>query len=183
MSSSKPRKIKTTISLPQVRIPSGSTGTRNPAGWSSQLRGIRGRGFPGAADLQEQEPAGDPPPEWRGTRPEWAVQWALTRIGLTDGLDFTFLARLPGVGSSYYSTVDFLIIDYNIGIEVQGKYWHYGQGSDKIMSDLFRISAFAGQGVKIIFIDEPDALADPIYFVKEALEGNDHSHVITGRAN
>jgi hypothetical protein len=180
MSSSQSTKTKTNITLPQVRIPSGS---RNPAGWSSTLRGIRGRGFPGAARLQQQEPAGDPPQDWPGTRPEWAVQWGLERNGLADGEDFTYQARLPGVGTSYYSTIDFLVPDFNIGIEVQGKFWHMGQGSDKILSDIFRVNAYAGQGIKIIFIDEPDALADPIYYVREALEGNDHSHVTTGKAN
>lgn len=180
MSSSRPSKIKTTISLPQQRVPAGS---RNPKGWGTISQGIRARGFPGAAAFRQQEPAGDPPPDWMGTRPEWAVQWGLERNGLVDGLDFTYLARLPGVGASYYSTVDFMVHDYNIGIEIQGKFWHYGQGSDKIMKDLFRINAFAGQGIKIIFIDEPDALSDPIYYVREALEGNDHSHVVTGRPN
>jgi hypothetical protein len=133
--------------------------------------------------MQRQEPAGDPPADWPGTRPEWAVQWGLTRNGLVDGLDYTYQARLPGVGSSYYSTVDFLIETYSIAIEVQGKYWHMGQGSDKIFNDMFRVSAYARQGIKVIFIDEPDALEDPAYFVKEALEGNDHSHVSTGKVN
>jgi phosphoketolase len=45
------------------------------------------------------------------------------------------------------------------------------------MTDMFRAAAFQGQGYTIIFIDEEDANQDPAYFVKEALEGNDHSHV------
>lgn len=178
---SQPIKTKYDIHLPQQRIPSGS---RNPRGWGALTQGSRARGLSGlAGTMQRQEPAGDPPEDWMGTRPEWAVQWGLMKAGLVDGLDFTFQARLPGVGASYYSTVDFLITDYNIAIEVQGKYWHYGQGSDKIMTDIFRVNAYAGQGIKVIFIDEPDALADPVYFVREALEGNDHSHVTTGKAN
>lgn len=179
MSSSQPSKLN--IKLPQQRIPSGS---RSPRGWGKITQGIRARGATQlAGSMQRQEPAGDPPDDWTGTRPEWAIQWGLMKNGLTDGLDFTYLARLPGVGSSYYSTVDFLVESYNIAIEVQGKYWHYGQGSDKIMKDLFRVAAYQGQGIKVIFIDEPDALSDPVYFVREALEGNDHSHVVTGRVN
>lgn len=175
------RSPKLNIKLPQQRIPSGS---RNPRGWGEITQGIRARGNPAlAGTMQRQEPAGDPPQDWPGTRPEWAVQWGLQQNGLVDGLDFTYLARLPGVGASYYSTVDFLIEDYNIAIEVQGKYWHYGQGSDKIMKDIFRVAAYAGQGIKVIFIDEPDALEDPVYFTREALEGYDHSHVSTGRPN
>ena len=174
---------KTSIKLPQVKMPRVARGSRNPPGWGSTEVSIRGRGFPGAAQFRPIEPAGDPPPEWTGTRPEWAIWWGLTKTGLQPGLDFTYLARLPGVGSGYYSTIDFLVPSYGIGIEVQGKYWHYGQGSDKIFKDMFRVNAFAGQGIKVIFIDEPDALTDPIYFVREALQGNDHSHVQTGRIN
>jgi hypothetical protein len=180
VSSSRPRKVRTDVTLPQVRVPSGS---RNPSGWGPLSQGTRTRGLPGANTLRIQEPAGEPPADWPGTRPEWAVQWGLQKNGLVDGLDFTYQARLPGVGSSYYSTIDFLVNDYFIGIEVQGKFWHYGQGSDKIMTDIFRVSAYAGQGIKVIFIDEPDALADPAFYVREALAGIDHSHVVTGRMN
>lgn len=178
-----PSKVKLDITLPQQRIPKSITGTKNPPGWGSINVSLRTAGFKGAGKLRREEPAGDPPPDWPGTRPEWAVQYGLIRNGLQDGLDFTYQARLPGVGAGYYSTVDFLIPDYTIGIEVQGKYWHYGQGSNKIYTDMFRVSAFAGQGIKIIFIDEPDALSDPVYYVKEALRGNDHSHITnTGKA-
>ncbi len=168
-----------TIKLPSVKIPRGATITRNPKGWGSLNIRVRAKGAASALKLKPQEPAGDPPDWWPGTRPEWAVQWGLEHNGMVDGLDFTYQARLPGVGAGYYSTVDFLINDFNIGIEVQGKYWHYGQGSQKIYTDLFRVSAFAGMGIQIIFIDEADALSDPRYYVAEALQGNDHSHVRT----
>lgn len=165
------------VTIPNVKIPRGVSISRNPPGWGSLGISIRGRGSAAALKIKAQEPAGDPPDWWPGTRPEWAVQWGLERNGLTDGLDFTYQARLPGVGQGYYSQVDFLIPDFNIGIEVQGKYWHYGQGSAKIFTDIFRVSAFAGMGIEIIFIDEYDALQDPRYYVAEALQGNDHSHV------
>lgn len=168
---------KQTVALPNVKIPRGASGTRNPPGWGSLNVRIRGQGFPGALNLKPIEPAGNPPNTWPGTRPEWAVQWGLEHSGLVDGRDFVYQARLPGVGAGYYSTVDFLIYTFGIGIEVQGKYWHYGQGSQKIFTDLFRVSAFASQGIQVIFIDEIDALTDPTYYVKEALLGNDHSHV------
>ena len=174
----KPGEIsKQTIKLPEVKMPRGASGTRNPPGWGSLNVRIKGTGFPGAAKMKAQEPAGDPPPTWAGTRPEWAVQYGLEHNGLVDGLDFVYQARLPGVGAGYYSTIDFLVPSFGIGIEVQGKYWHYGQGSTKIFTDIFRVSAFAGQGINVIFIDEQDALVDPQYYVKEALQGNDHSHV------
>jgi hypothetical protein len=127
--------------------------------------------------MKQPDPAGEPPKDWMGTKPEWSVFWGLQKNGLVEGIDFTYLARLPGVGAGYYSQVDFLMPYYFIGIEVQGKYWHYGQGTQKIMSDQMRVALFAGQGIEIIFIDEEDANSDPIYYVKEALRGIDHSHV------
>lgn len=127
--------------------------------------------------MKSQEPAGDPPEDWTGTRPEWAIWWALERLGYSAEDDFVYQAKLPGVGSSYYSTVDFLIHSVNIGIEVQGRYWHYGVGSDKEYHDTMRATLFAAQGITIIFIDEQDCLDDPMYYVQEALEGNDHSDI------
>lgn len=169
---------RTKIKIPNVKIPRIASGTRNPPGWGSlylQTTTAQGKGI--TEDWKPENPAGEKPDWWTGTQPEWSVFWGLQKNGLKEGLDFVVQARLPGVGSGYYSQVDFLIPDYFIGIEVQGKYWHYGQGSQKIMTDMFRAAAFQGQGYTIIFIDEEDANQDPAYFVKEALEGNDHSHV------
>lgn len=173
----------TRTKLPEVKLPRIPSGSRAPSGWGQVNIGTRTRGHPMAGGLKRPEPAGDPPDWWTGTRPEWAVYWGLQKNGLQDGLDFTYQARLPGVGAGYYSQVDFLVDTYSIGIEVQGKFWHYGQGQQKIATDLFREQLFAGQGIKIVFIDEQDALEDPTYFVREALEGEDHSHVKnTGKA-
>lgn len=166
---------KTKIKLPSVSLPKMSRGTRNPKGWAASEVNIRGRGWFGTSSMRKPEPAGDPPSEWTGTRPEWAIYWALSTIGLDPGSDFTYAARLPGVGTSYYSTVDFLLHDYDIGIEVQGSYWHMGQGSERIFHDELRAVLFASQGMKVVFIDEEDCLEDPIYYVKQAIEGTDHS--------
>lgn len=172
-----------TVRVPSVKMPRVKSGSRNPAGWGNLDIAIRGRGSPIAGKLTRPEPAGDPPEDWTGTRPEWAVYWGLRTNGLQEGDDFVYQARLPGVGAGYFSQVDFLIESYSIGIEVQGKFWHYGQGTQKILTDMFRENAFAGQGIKIVFIDESDALEDPRYYVGEALRGNDHSHVKnTGKA-
>lgn len=168
---------KTKVTLPSVKMPTVAKGTRNPKGWAATEVSIRGRGWFGAGALKRKEPAGNPPVEWTGTRPEWAIYWALGSIGLDPNSDFTYAARLPGVGTSYYSTVDFLMHDYDIGIEVQGSYWHMGQGSERIFHDELRAVLFASQGMKVIFIDEQDCLDDPIFFTKEALEGVDHSSV------
>lgn len=171
------RKTSTNIRIPNVKIPRILTGARNPPGWGATEVNLRARGAAGAASPRRQEPAGDPPAEWGGTRPEWAVYWALTKLGKQPGIDFTYRPKLStGWTNSGQSEVDFLT-DENIAIEIQGRFWHYGQGSRKVINDIMRVSSFALQGIKIIFIDEPDALSDPIHFTKEALQGNDLSHV------
>jgi hypothetical protein len=183
------RKTTTNIPLPNIRLPRRVSVPRNPPGWGTTNIDLRARGIPALrGEFNAQEPAGDPAPQWQatypnGTRPEWAVWWGLTKIGLDPNYDFEYQAKLSSTGAGYYSTIDFLVTSYYIGIDVQGKFWHYGQGSQKIFKDIFRVQAFASVGVKVIFIDEPDALRDPVYYVKEALAGVDHSHVTSGRKN
>lgn len=162
------------LNPPTLKLPSVP---KAPRGWSTLDITIRGRGQSGANRLALQEPAGDPPPSWTGTRPEWAVYWALNTLGFVEGQDFQYTANLSGVETSYYSTVDFYLPNLHIGIEVQGSFWHYGLGSDKVYSDVLRKSLFAEQGVDVVFVDEPMALADPVFYVREALQGNDHSEL------
>ena len=176
------------VKMPRVRVPNIPSGTRNPPGWGTSSISLKAAGLAGASSLRLSEPAGEPPLWWQlqhpsGTKPEWAVYWGLQKNGKLDGQDFIYQAHIPGTGNSRFINVDFLIPDNYIAIEVQGKFWHLGQGTRKIGSDVLRIESLAAQGVKVVFIDEPDALADPIYYVREALQGNDHSHVATGKKN
>lgn len=168
------------VKLPSVRLPKLTSVPRNPRGWNTSEIAIRSRGLTGANKLKRQEPAGDPPSNWTGTRPEWAIYWALTKKGLNDGVDFGFRSNLPGVEAGYYSQIDFYVYASAVGIEVQGTFWHMGVGTEKQYNDLLRKALFAQQGVNVIFIDEVDALSDPLFYVEEALEGNDHSEI--GRA-
>src|SRR5690606_5291091 len=111
-------------------------------------------GFPGAIDLSEREPAGDPPQWWPGTRPEWAVYWGLLQNGRDPQKgDFIYRAMMPSVGSSYYSTTDFLLNREKIAIEIQGEYWHYAQGPEKLYHDRQRMVLFESMGWTTIFID------------------------------
>jgi hypothetical protein len=153
---------------------------REPRGFGRSEASLIPRGMRGLEEFRVQEPAGEPPPWWLrrylgGTKPEWAVFWALVQLGYQPEVDFFVHAQLPGVGRSFYSQVDFLLPDLGIGIEVSGLYWHYTLGSERQERDLFRLLAFAERGIRIVFIDEDDAIRDPIYYVREALRGNDHS--------
>ncbi len=168
---------------PSVRLPGIP---RAPRGFGRfREMALLPRGERAAERFTVSEPAGDPPDWWRalyptGTKPEWAVYWALLQMGYRDGEDFFYLVVVPGVGHSYWSQVDFFFPDTKIVIEVQGIYWHYTLGSERQARDIFRQAAFAQRGIEIVFIDEDDALRDPLYYTREALRGRDHSKIRRG---
>ncbi len=71
---------------------------------------------------------------------------------------------------------DFYIPSLRILIAVQGTYWHYNAAHND-GRDLMQRTALESMGIRVIYIDEPDALSNADYFVKEALEGRDHSRI------
>ena len=113
--------------------------------------------------------------------PEWAIFWAHLQIGLRENEDFEYVPRL-GVttGTVKGVQVDFLEWDLDIAIDVQGLFWHYGFSAAKQESDQetrIRVEAF---GLTYVAIDEDDALRDPIYYLREARQGRDHSRAARG---
>lgn len=108
---------------------------------------------------------------------EWAVAWALTILGVE------FMAQHPYHGGRLVpggAVVDFFISDRNLFIRVQGVYYHYMKNINIISYDLDQKKYMEDEGFTVINIDSDDALSDPIYYVKEALEGRDHSRAETG---
>jgi hypothetical protein len=162
------------VSLP--RLPS-LPGLRQPGGYAIAEVSMRAQGFRGAASPgRQQEPAGEPPEGFPGTRPEWAIYWALEQLGYESGVDFHFEKMISHLtGAMPWSEIDFVLPLYGIGIEIQGEFWHHSVGAAKIEQDVMRMARAESAGLRVVFIDENDALADPIYFAKEALAGNDHS--------
>ena len=67
-----------------------------------------------------------------------------------------------------------------MGINVQGVYFHYEKGSAIIQSDIQTRAFLAAMGITLIFIDEDDALKDAKFYVREALQGKDHSRLGAG---
>ena len=65
--------------------------------------------------------------------------------------------------------------DVNIGIDVQGFFAHYKLGADKQALDTDQLIELEARGVNMIFIDDNDAETDPIFYLKEARNGIDHS--------
>jgi very-short-patch-repair endonuclease len=148
---------------------------------------IFGRATAGLADaLRPAELVSGPPPQpetgpfARGlaTKPEWYVNWGLVRNGKKNGLDYNYRGEVKFLSSlATAAQLDFTMIDGSqIAIEVQGIHWHYELGFDKIAQDRVRRTELVSAGWVVIQIDEDDALRDPVYYVKEALAGRDHSY-------
>lgn len=113
------------------------------------------------------------PLTWAGTLPEWAIYWAHSVIKREVETDFAYIYDLAGV------EVDFYEFDLTLAIQVQGLYWHYEFSGGDTIQDLEERIRIESTGVQVINIDEDAALSDPVYFLREALEGRDHS--LTGR--
>lgn len=110
------------------------------------------------------------------------------RLGKQPNVDFQYqAARLGGRQELGGAVLDFLVVP-NIGINVQGVYFHYEQGAGKVAFDKAQAVHLAVKGIKLIFIDE-DALvndatgAAAIDLVKLALQGIDRSRESNGGMN
>jgi very-short-patch-repair endonuclease len=123
------------------------------------------------------QPFPDPPDTWMGTLPEWAIYWAHLAIGRKPYQDFQYQYSFDG------STIfDFFEFQERLAIEVQGLYWHYEFQKQQVVNDQLRKIRAEAVGITLIFIDEDNALADPIFYLREALAERDHSRAATGRS-
>jgi hypothetical protein len=119
----------------------------------------------------------DRPGWWTGSLPEWAIYWAHTDVlHRKEHEDFEYIFQLDASPNG----IDFFEYPEQIGIEIQGLYWHYGQGGFKISSDIERKIRIESTGIILIYIDEDDALRDPVYYLREALQTRDHSRAARG---
>lgn len=176
---------KQAIPLPKVSLPRLPGIPEEPRGWGRTEVHVRPRGFEGAERFAPRTPAGEPPAWWKaryptGTEPEWAIYWGLIQNGLKPDVDFFYQVVVPGVGSIYYSNLDFFVPDRRIGIEVQGIFWHYVLGSERQQRDITRAALFAREGIQVIYIDSDDAIANPVFYAREAIQGRDHSKLKRG---
>jgi hypothetical protein len=112
------------------------------------------------------------------TKPEWYVNWGLEQNDKTRGVDYDYRGEVELISSlATAAQLDFTMTDGSqIAIEVQGIHWHYELGFNKIAQDEVRRTELMSAGWLVIQIDEDDALRDPVYYVKEALAGRDHSY-------
>ncbi len=127
--------------------------------------------------VKEEPPYGTPPEDWVGSVAEWACAWALGVLNV----EYVPQANMIGGRTQLGGTVvDFLIPSLNTIIRIQGVYYHYERGPLVINVDSLLKTSLEAKGYVVIDIDEDDILTDPLYFVKEALAGRDHSRATEG---
>jgi hypothetical protein len=160
---------------------------RRPSLPKVERRPIFGRAWAGLAEaVAAPEVITGPPPQPEtgpfavgvATKPEWYVNWGLNRNGKRNGVDYDYRGEVELISSlATAAQLDFTMTDGSqIAIEVQGIHWHYELGFNKIALDAVRRTELISSGWLVIQIDEDDALRDPVYYVREALSGRDHSY-------
>ena len=70
--------------------------------------------------------------------------------------------------------LDFHFPFLDLAINVQSSYYHY-TSSQLRAGDALRKAQLEGYGIKVVYIDEDDALRNANYYVKDALKGISHS--------
>ena len=84
-------------------------------------------------------------------------------------------AALGGLVADFmFSDPPYLIVNIN------GVYWHYERGIEKMARDRLQRIVLESKGWHVIVVDADDVLRDPIYYMKEAMRGIDHSRVGRG---
>lgn len=165
-----PEKVKTNRGFHETREAHGPIFAKGPDALRAAL-----------SDPQELSRPGIKPnsgPLAIATLPEWYVYWALTvRLKKVQGVDFSYRSETSyNQGLSGSTQLDFEMQDGSgIALEIQGDFYHYQQGTAKIVQDRVRAGDLSNHW-HVIFLDEDDVLRDPEYYVREALQGNDHSY-------
>ena len=117
---------------------------------------------------------------WRGSEAERLVNNELLRRGHREGETYYYQAPFFGFGTGERGSysLDFLFIDPpGLAFNVQGVYWHYGQGTSTEANDVLLRAQLAQHDITLIFVDEDDVLEDVRWIVGEALQFRDHSRL------
>jgi len=115
-------------------------------------------------------------PEWwtlqrGGSNLEYYIWQAILRTGRVENLDFVFQSRLFGGRINTGGAVaDFLIFSPRVGINVQSLYYHGTTAQQRAHDELQRI-AIEGDGLRLEYIQEDDAINRPDQAVREAIAG------------
>ena len=119
------------------------------------------------------------PDNWQGSGPEYVAYQTLIELGREPGQDFTYQSPLMGGRLDKGGfVIDFMFTDPpDLGINVQGVYYHYEFGVEAKARDVMARASLAGQNITLIFIDDDDLMSDPRYYCREALNYRDHSRL------
>ncbi len=121
------------------------------------------------------------PQDWPGTTPEYVVFQTLVSFGLRPGVDFSYQSsQMGGRGELGGAVVDFLVHDPERGINVNEPYWHLRRGAEHAASDQLQRAGLERLGIPMVYIDADELVRDPIFYVREALQGRDHSRFTRG---
>ena len=117
----------------------------------------------------------------RASKPELKIYGELKRRGLRHGIDFIYQrSQFGGRTTRGGFETDFMIFNPvpNLALEIQGEYFHYTKrGTIGYVADRLKRVALAGLGIRVVFIDERDALNRPRWAVGQAFIGQDHSRL------
>ena len=128
--------------------------------------------------IGREEETKAPPPGFVGTAPEFAVFEALNRLGFRDQFEFQS-SKFGGRNVRGGIVADFFIPSLSLIINVQGEYWHYGRPG-QLGIDLIQRQQITSSGLRVVYIDESDALENADFYVGEAIRGIDHSKLTRG---
>ena len=119
------------------------------------------------------------PEGWEGSKPEWAFYAALVELGYQPGEDFHYQSPLMGGRMDKGGVViDFMFENPpNLGVNVQGVYYHYELGAETKARDIFARQSLVAQGITLIFVDEDDLEQDAIGTTRDALAFRDKSRL------
>jgi len=112
----------------------------------------------------------EPSETWAGSKPEWAVYWALLKLGMKGKFSYQLGGRMSKGGA----VLDFYFPDLNLAINVQSTYYHYKTATQQARGELQR-AQLESMGITVVYVHEEDVLRDPIFYVKEALAGREHT--------
>lgn len=170
-------------------MPYRIAGPRKPAAAPRPPRAVRQK-----AEIPPWQVAPDWWPRAGASLAEWAIWWALERLGIfaatrlspaqpmrlgSEEFDYRYDIGLSQESGNKLTLggaeADFYVPSRRLAIRIQGLYFHYGLGADKIAFDELMRIFLEQQGVTVVDIDEDHALANPLYYAREALDGRDHS--------
>ena len=108
---------------------------------------------------------------WQGTYPEWVVFNTLQSRGIRHNQDFIYNPNSEdGIAFRFINPRD-------LAINVTGLMHSYESGADGSGRDFVNKRQMIGLGVHLIFIEDVDLQQDANYYINEALEYRDHSHM------